>query len=75
MCEDSLSPLLLLELIGQFQLILLRAGQHGFDLLEVALVLCDVLRTAGGRSHVNNGRRDASFFVAVWGFVPACAAP
>lgn len=32
-------PALLLQLIGQLQLVLLRVGQHGSDLLEAALVL------------------------------------
>lgn len=43
MCERL--PFFFFELIGQFQLILLRAGQHGFDLLETILVLCHILQT------------------------------
>lgn len=36
-------PFLLLQLIGQFLFVFLSARQHASDLLEVALVLCDVL--------------------------------
>lgn len=43
MCERL--PFFFFELIGQFQLILLRAGQHSFDLLETVLVLCHILQT------------------------------
>lgn len=42
------SPLLLLQLIGQLQLLLLRSRQHSFELLQCALVLVDVLQTGSG---------------------------
>lgn len=45
--KKSNLPFLLLELIGQFHLIFLCAGQHGFDLLEAALVLCYILWAKG----------------------------
>jgi len=68
-------PLLFLQLIGQFQFVLLRAGQHDSDLLQAALVLRYVLRAAGRRSKLRprwvgrKPRRTAP------GVLPARAAP